>query len=282
MIKFNDVEIKFDQFPNGETKMNIENIKPQADVINLMSFKYQNDSDLIKLMFVKKYLDELNLFIELVIYYMPYSRMDRSEPNQPFTLRYVTEFINNLNFYSIIVVEPHSDVTPALLKNVDVANMSASLVPGIMLEVNFNKEEDYLFFPDAGAQKRYAKHFKDSKSLVGYKSRDLETGRITDFKLVGEVPDKPFKAIIVDDMSSFGGTFLFSAEHLRKAGATEVYLVIAHAEVNILKGKVFESGLIDKVFTTNSIISESDLVNIKAQYRDKIQINEIEVDTNVD
>ena len=60
---------------------------------------------------------------------------------------------------------------------------------------------------------------------------------------------------IVDDISSRGGTFYFSAKELKKLGANDIYLYISHCENTILEGEVLTSGLIKKVFTTDSIFT---------------------------
>ena len=70
----------------------------------------------------------------------------------------------------------------------------------------------------------------------------------------------------MDDLSSYGGTFMLTAEKLIDKGACEVYLVVAHAEEAILKGAIPDSPFIKKVYTTNSIIRkdlETDKIIIK-------------------
>src|SRR5205085_11674442 len=115
MILINGQEIQFETFPNGETRINQDSFFNALEFGVTVQFHYTNDSDLIKLMFVKKYLDDIQEGHpnHLIITYMPYSRMDRSENDFPFTLKYVTEFINGLRFQSVEVLEPHSDVAVA-------------------------------------------------------------------------------------------------------------------------------------------------------------------------
>lgn len=259
MILFNGKEVKFTKFPNNETKVDENSILcTQTDDIGVITFKFQDDSDLIKLMLVRKYLNDIlpSIRVALFITYMPYSRMDRTEDLSVFTLKYISEFINSLNFEVVMICEPHSDVTPALINHCHVVPVTKDLLPKVIEEVNFDKENDYLFFPDAGAQKRYAKLAPDCKNLVGYKQRDWSTGKIESLQLVGELPNKPFKAIIVDDLCSYGGTFMASAKELEAVGAYEIYLLVAHCENSIFKGQIPGSKLIDKVFTTNSILDE--------------------------
>ena len=273
MIKFNGNTVIFESFPNGESRLLTDNIKDL--MFNRISFKYEGDSDLIKLMLLKNHLDDLNINkVNLVIYYMPYSRMDRSENKSPFTLKYISNFINSLNFTDIKVIEPHSDVTNALLNKVEPLYINFDLLPRVLKDVNFDLDVDYLFYPDAGAQKRYSK-LKGYKHLVGYKNRDFRTGEIKQLDVIGETPTKGFKAVIVDDLSSYGGTFMFSAEKLNELGASEIYLLVAHAENSIFEGKIFRSNLINKVFTTDTILSRQNWWDNK-KYENKLQVYDIE------
>ncbi|MGB6406633.1 MAG: ribose-phosphate pyrophosphokinase, partial [Planococcus donghaensis] len=120
MIKVNDYEIEFTKIPNGETNMHHGSFPDLATEYHVyVSFKYEDDSDLIKLLFVKEYLDSLpnERYYYLTIYSMPYGRMDRSEKGSPFTLKYVSKLINNMKFNEVNIIEPHSNVTPALVNN---------------------------------------------------------------------------------------------------------------------------------------------------------------------
>ena len=59
--------------------------------------------------------------------------------------------------------------------------------------------------------------------------------------------------LIVDDICSKGGTFYHSAKKLKELGAKNIYLYVSHCENTILEGDLLTSGLIEKVFTTDSI-----------------------------
>lgn len=252
MIRLNGHEVQFEQFPNGETKLVHESIVIPVGITKELHFKYENDADLIKLMFVKSYLGKCD--VNLTIFYAPYSRMDRSENGSPFTLKYVANFINNLGFNKITVIEPHSDVTLALLDNAEANYINFDLVERVKDMIGFDENNDYLMFPDAGASKRYSK-MKAKNVVVGNKVRDFETGEIKGLDLMGDTSKAYGRtAIIVDDLSSYGGTFVHSANRLREEGFVEIILLVAHAENSIFKGKLFEH--VDKVFTTDSLLTE--------------------------
>jgi len=260
MIWLNKQPLEFTTFPNGETKLNeqqINEILGGDSKALIITFKYQSDGDLIKLLFLKKYLDKLKVNCNLHIMYMPYSRMDRSEGDSAFTLKYIAEFINNLGFYYVYVLEPHSDVTPALLNNCKSRFLSVDIFYDIKDKVNFNDNKDYVYYPDAGAEKRLSKMIGVPNQLVGFKHRDFQTGKITSLQVFGDIKEKGFKVIMIDDLSSYGGTFILGAKQLRELGASEIYLIVGHCEESIYKGEIFKTDLIDKVFTTDTILNES-------------------------
>lgn len=62
--------------------------------------------------------------------------------------------------------------------------------------------------------------------------------------------------LIVDDICSKGGTFYFSAKKLKELGAKNIYLHITHCENTIFEGDILSSGLIAKIYTTNSILTK--------------------------
>lgn len=267
MIGLNGTTLEFATFPNGETRVNGEQILRLADSANgankadnaRISFKYENDGDLVKLLFVKSFLDERRIPASLIVYYMPYSRMDRVEGDSVFTLKYVAGFINAMNFIEVTLVEPHSDVSLALIDRSRAKYPTIELLERVIRDTGFRPEADYLFFPDAGAQKRYAK-LKGFRQLVGFKARDFRTGRIERLDVIGGGEagvGNGFKAIIVDDLCSYGGTFMLSAEKLRELGAAEVYLLVGHCEPSIFQGQIPHSDFINRVYTTNSLLDDS-------------------------
>jgi ribose-phosphate pyrophosphokinase len=278
MISLNgEFEIKFESFPNGESKLLTEGIEDNLDeTMNVIYFKYENDGDLIRLMFIKHYLDYHEVPTDLVISYMPYSRMDRSEDYSPFSLKYIADFINNLNFNKVLIVEPHSDVTPAIIHRSIPYYINFDLLPKVEKEIGFDREQDYLFFPDAGAQKRYH-NLRGYKQLVGFKDRDWETGEIKSLEVVGLKEPCPSikKVLIVDDLSSYGGTFIHSGEKLKELGFEEIYLLVAHAENSIFERRLLQDNSpITKVFTTDSILTKhTDWANKK--YESKLKVYEV-------
>lgn len=255
MLYLNGKKIEVKKFPNGESLIGSENLALRSDV-NEIRVNFQNDEDITHLIFLKRHLDELRLSCKLIIPYMPYSRMDRTEGVTVFTLKYLCNLINNLNFESVTIFEPHSEVTTALLDRVRVVDMSKTLAETLLRELNVGTEEIYLIYPDAGAAKRYGKQLNYDKVLTATKERDFKTGYIKSLQINGYAGGKGFKAIIVDDLCSKGGTFMMTASKLKGMGASEIYLAVTHCENTIFQGDLLTSDLITKVYTTNSILSK--------------------------
>ena len=301
MIKLNGFEIYFKEFPNGESFADIsEGILPyEGDIIrdtftgdciykggyNKIHLKFENDKDIFHLMCIKDYVDTKwgNLPCILEMPYIPYSRMDRQEEKRLFTLKTFASLINSMNFTYVKVMEPHSEVSVALIDRVKVENKSAELALKAMRDTlglvgscwfDSNSLDDdyslmglyerareagiYFVYPDAGAEKRYRKQIKYDKVLTCSKDRDFNTGRINSIEINGADKVNDCKiAIIIDDLSSRGGTFLGSAQALRRAfpEIEDIILCVTHCENTIYDGDVLTGTDITKVFTTNSILT---------------------------
>lgn len=266
MIKYNDVTVNIEIFPNGESRITIPNISPYRQDIELI---YESDADLIHLMMVKKHLEN-NLYgnlkksnnFNLTMKYVPYSRMDRVKNSGfVFTLKYAMEFINSLGFDQVTILEPHSDVAPALINNVFVSTPIKKLFNIACLEQGFDLDKDYIYFPDATAKKRQEDNFMKNYEniLYGIKHRDFKTGDITGLEIQGNFKNiKPdSKVFMIDDLTSYGGTFVFGDIELKKLGFDKSFLIVAHAERSCFEKKLFDH--IEKLYTTNSIIQEEDI-----------------------
>jgi ribose-phosphate pyrophosphokinase len=255
MIRVDGQLIHFGKFPNGES--NLKHIKlDERDLTHVVTLKYEGDEDLFHLLLVKA---ELKVPATLRILYAPYSRMDRESDTYLFSLKVFTKFINDMGWEKVVIYEPHSDVLPALLDRVQVVDVTASNVMQDEVQVAVRKigALDYqICYPDVGAHKRYGEKFGKGPPLIGFKTRDFETGKIKSLDIQGNrLIDG---VVIVDDLCSKGGTFVLTATKLREMGFTKIVLAVAHCEDTVYDGVVFSSGLIDHVITTDSIISRND------------------------
>lgn len=267
MLSLNDVVVGNLFFPNKELNLleiNKAIVNGVSKNLNVITMKYHDDRDLMALYFIKKHLDKVepNSKVELVISYMPYSRMDRAETAKtPFMLEYVTEFINDLQFDEVSVYEPHSNVTVELLNNVTDLYPNKYLFEEVKQVEKFNDTIDFLVFPDKGARQRYNGLIDSDNVIVGEKKRDFTSGKITSLELnlaKGSMEiNNDLTAVIVDDLSSYGGTFIGVSKELKKLGFNRVVLLVFHAENSIFKGELFDH--VDHVYTTDSILTDHKL-----------------------
>jgi ribose-phosphate pyrophosphokinase len=188
--------------------------------------------------------------MRLVLPYIPNARQDRiaDEENDVFTLKWFCEIINSLNFERVTAIDAHSAVSTALL------DRSHALTAKRMIDSVVDKvKPDLLFYPDNGAAKKYS-GFMQCEYAFGIKNRDWKTGKIMGLDVVGDVKSK--NILIVDDISSYGGTFFYSAKKLKELGAKKLWLYVTHCENSILEGELTNSGLLEKIYTTDSIFTD--------------------------
>ena len=252
MIKLNGEVINLETFPDGTVR--IEALEPQKDwTVLQFTWVYQSDAELFALQcLVDKY---PNFDKILVLPYVPHARMDRTKNfKDVFTLKTFCKLINVMEFRTVVVLDPHSDVTPALLNNVYVIP-ATEWINKVTEEVELGDDLVY-FYPDAGAAKRYDTGLPHT---YGVKKRNWETGKIESLVIAESEVVKGKNVIIVDDICSYGGTFSRAAAALKEAGAEKIYLFVSHCENNIFKGTVFSDGNIEAVYTTNSFVKMWDI-----------------------
>lgn len=249
MILINNQQLQTEIFPNGEIKIKEFEVKKT----NYIFLKWESDKDLINLMFVKSHIDGIysNSINYLKIPYFPYSRMDRKIEGDLFTLSSVCDFINKMNFDTIWTYDAHSDI--CLNKTDRIKNINYSEKLFYFLKQELRYDVDYIFYPDRGAKNRY--NIKNQMVLTGNKNRDEKTGKILSYNIEGSF-DNGSSICIIDDLSSYGGTFAHASNQLKEMGAGNIFLIVTHCEESILKGSIFTDNNIELVLTTNSIIGQ--------------------------
>ena len=248
MILISGNEIKQDSFSAGELKLTLTPIK--EDIPILIKWKYESDRELFTIACIRDFYKKN--YCTLVVDYFPHARQDRvKNPEDVFTLKVFCKMLNDMNFDKVICLDVHSNVTPALVNNIHVNSPKAHIENVLTI---IGTENLTLFFPDEGAQKRYGEMFKNIPQAFGIKKRNWETQKIEDYMVVGMENIIGKRVLIIDDICSYGNTFVKAAESLKKIGAKEIYLYVSHCEDAISKGNVFTSGYFDGIFTTNSLI----------------------------
>lgn len=249
MITINEEIIHQDAFGDNALKCSAPHLVFNEHSMINITWCYDNDSELFCLLSLVRHIQDRypNVKLNLIMPYIPHARQDRNVSNRLFTLKYFAEQINAMHFSKVFVLDPHSDVSLALLDRVEELSLP------FLVSISDNNGVATIMFPDNGAAKKYSARFqleaKDNPFIIGNKHRNIE-GRIESYELMNFVEGTK-KVVIRDDICSYGGTFVSAAKELRKRGVEEIILVVSHCENNILKGEVFD--YIDKVYTTDSI-----------------------------
>lgn len=188
---------------------------------------------------------------ELILPYVPGARQDRlnDEGDYLFTAKSVAEMINDRYLPKVTIVDPHSDVTPALIER-------CRVIPAVdALHANSpTLSYDVVIAPDGGAEKRAGLVAKrlGIPLLHAWKSRSIRTGEITKFGI--EDCSEYDRFLMVDDICDGGGTFfgLRQAMHpMRDSKPAHVDLYVTHGVFS--RGTDLFAGMFDNVFCTDSI-----------------------------
>lgn len=259
MITLNGKTVDIGSFPDGT--MLLKEATPSYE--SRIVWDFENDREFLALIYLTKHLRAHGLeHIDLWMPYIPNARMDRVKNEEDvFTLKYFAEILNSLNFDSVTVLDPHSSVSEALINNLDVYSPFAYISKA--LDDIPTETCPLLFYPDEGSMKRYSGMFC-MPYVYGIKNRDWQTGKIIGLDVITNGNDIAGKDIlIIDDICSYGGTFLHSARKLKELGANDIYLYVSHCENSILNGELIKSGLIKKIYTTDSIFTkEHELIEV--------------------
>lgn len=272
MIKLGNKVFEYGHYPDGtlNLKLTIDDMDSFIKGANRIYWYYDREEELVVLNYlVNKIRNNEIKDIFLDMPYVPNARMDRCENvENVFTLKYFADLINLLEFNRVYTLDAHSTVTEALINNI--SNESpVSYIQFVMGQiVPFANKPLTIFYPDAGVMKRYSKMIKTPYAF-GNKVRDWETGKIQGFEVIGDqelIEDHDI--LIIDDICSRGGTFYYAAQKLKELGAKDIYLWVSHCENTILDGEFINSGLLKKIYTTDSIYTaKHDLIEVVSNYR---------------
>jgi len=252
MIEVNGYKLEPAKFPDGTSSIRF----PTNHTDNnryFLTWKYDGDEECMVIWHLVHHIRESSVHASIVLNmpYIPNARMDRvKNADEIFTLKWFAEFINSLNFDSVEILDPHSNVGTALIDRVSVLCATEAVSKTIALICC--DDNLILCYPDEGARKKYSEEIL-GEYVYCVKNRDWRTGKIEGLELNNSEIVEGEDVLIVDDICSRGGTFMYTANALKEAGAGKIYLYVTHCENTIFEGEILESDLISHVFTTDSI-----------------------------
>lgn len=299
MIKVEGKEIQINRFPNGELLVDTDYLNNLNKERFKVEFKWVNNEDILSLYFVLGHICRNNLSpagIDLYIYYMPYSRMDRNQNGNCFSLKHLCDLLDNVLYSedAVHIVEPHSAVSIDEFQEpmyVERVNFISPLRDKILQE---HPEIDIICYPDKGARDRFQDDKVDLPVVYCEKVRDFDTGEIKGLELVGHLDLEGKNVLILDDLCSKGGTFYYTAKKLKENKVNDVYLGVCHMEQTVKYGQILqqykpfdevEPSLIKHIYCSNSMVFGSEFNgynNITIYDMEKFIANEELVEYNDD
>lgn len=244
-----EIEYKSFVFSGGEPHIEIDVDKVRYKRL-VISYASKRTDDIVILLALVHALKAAKVAgIDLFIPYFPGARQDRQENGWLFTVQMYADIINSCGFRYVHVLDPHSYVTPALIRNCIVHNITSLIDPVIKIH-NING----LISPDAGALKRtmdVAKYSKIDHVICASKNRDPITGALSGFTLP-EIKENT-NYLVVDDICDGGGTFLGLAKEFYEQSITtsSISLWVTHG--------IFSKGITELeerykyIYTTDSL-----------------------------
>lgn len=242
-----------DNTPHIEFK-EIENL--EIDKV-LISTRIKDPHWYVRLAMTVQILRHINadVFIYVLIPHFPGGRQDRrNHDGDPLTVKLYADLLNNLKLTKVLLFDPHSPVTEAVVNNA-LVDSNIDLFETAILDIKRRWNDygyDYVYVcPDAGAQKKFSQLPIGAQDKVVYctKYRDTDTGKLSNFKM-DEQDLTDCACIIVDDICDGGGTFVQIAKLLLEHNAAAVILIVSHGIFS--KGFKPFHGYIKEIHTTDS------------------------------
>lgn len=257
-VSMNIEEIEFDmfQFPGGEMHIKLDNSIDYSmiDACAITS-RVRSGDDIMKILIAKDALQRKGVnCIELIMPYLPYARQDRRcNDGESFTLKVFSDLINSANFKKVLVLDAHSDVTPAVLLNCENIPNYKYVEKAYFDIVEYDNADVLLVSPDAGANKKLNGLVSNVLGFKGIikcdKSRDIETGKIIGVDVFSDDLNGAC-CLIVDDICDGGRTFIELAKELKNKNVGNLYLFVTHGIFS--KGFNELSKYFKTIYTTNS------------------------------
>lgn len=268
MIKYrvanNTTHVRQWTFPDGCVGIDLQLGSQQVDFISgevhvtciFGSEGFTINDDIIALAFVRDALRTQYPVanIHLSLPYIPYARQDRAcSPGEAASLKVIGNMINGMGFATVRCVDVHSTVAGACIDRLYVEDQYS-----VFGGVRQSFRETYIVAPDQGASKKcedFAKRVGAAGVITCAKNRDMKTGKIVGFRVIDDVPPNA-DLLVLDDLCDRGGTFLAVAGELRKHEPARLDLAVTHGLFTHPDGVDPLLGMYDKVFTSNSYISD--------------------------
>ena len=257
-------------FPDGESKITINQIPKKSVVVVIQSTYPPVDSNLLELLSIVSKVQKFSSKVYAVIPYMGYARQDREFlGGEIVTISVVGKLLRAAGVKKVLTVDIHSKIA---LKELKISSENVSAMD--VLVKHFKKlkmKEPLVVSPDMGGQERAKKFANLLKTdfIALKKHRDRKTGKVN--ILSDRVNVKNRDLVLVDDMISTGGSIVKATQFLKKQKCRRVFVACTHALlVNDAAKKIKKAG-VSQIVSTNTIPGESAKVDVSRVIADALK-----------
>ncbi len=257
-------------FPDGESKITINQIPKKSIVVVVQSTYPPVDSNLLELLSIVSKVQKFSSKVYAVIPYMGYARQDREFlGGEIVTIGVVGKLLRAAGVKKVLTVDIHSKIA---LKELKISSENVSAMD--VLVKHFKKlkmKEPLVVSPDMGGQERAEKFANLLKTdfIALKKHRDRKTGKVN--ILSDRVNVKNRDLVLVDDMISTGGSIVKATQFLKKQKCRRVFVACTHALlVNDAAKKIKKAG-VSQIVSTNTIPGESAKVDVSRVIADALK-----------
>ncbi len=257
-------------FPDGESKITINQIPKKSIVVVVQSTYPPVDSNLLELLSIVSKVQKFSSKVYAVIPYMGYARQDREFlGGEIVTIGVVGKLLRAAGVKKVLTVDIHSKIA---LKELKISSENVSAMD--VLVKHFKKlkmKEPLVVSPDMGGQERAEKFANLLKTdfIALKKHRDRKTGKVNILSDTVNVKNRDL--VLVDDMISTGGSIVKATQFLKKQKCRRVFVACTHALlVNDAAKKIKKAG-VAQIVSTNTIPGESAKVDVSRVIADALK-----------
>ena len=248
-------------FPDGESKITIDQIPKKSIVIVVQSTYPPVDTNLLELLSIVSKVQKVSSKVYAVIPYMGYARQDREFlGGEIITIGVVGKLLKAAGVKKILTVDIHSKLA---LKELKIPSENVSAMEVLVKHFKkINMKDPLVVSPDLGGQERAKKFANILKTdfIALKKHRDRKTGKVE--ILTRKVDVKNRDLILVDDMISTGGSIVKATKFLKKHKCKRVFVACTHALLVNNAAKDIKNSGVYQIISTNTIPGNSSKVDV--------------------
>jgi ribose-phosphate pyrophosphokinase len=252
------------EFPDGESKIRIQDEFRNKNVIVVQSLYPPTDKHLLQLLLIAHRLSEDGADVNAVVPYLAYARQDKQFlQGEVVTLGVVSHLLRSVGIRRVVTVDIHSSEGLGLF-SIPIYSVSAIPLLADYVSKKVDLRKPIAIAPDMGASSRVeAFAARLGSEYVSFaKTRDRLTGEVKteekNLRLQGR------DAVIIDDIISTGGSVAKCAELLKKYGAGRIVVACTHALlIGGAEEKIKKAG-VDEIIASNTIPNRYAKVDVSA------------------